>query len=343
MPVVVAERLSRTFITHKKEPGTLGALRSLVTRKKVEVKAVQDVSFGIEEGELVGFLGPNGAGKTTTLKMLTGILYPSSGEASVLGYPPWKRDTRMLRQIALVMGQKMQLWWDLAVYDSLRLYKELYEVSEADFKVRLAELAEALQVTDKLRTQVRRLSLGERMKCELIAALLHRPKVVFLDEPTIGLDLVSQKRIREFLLETNRRDHTTILLTSHYMQDVQALCDRVLIIDHGRLLYDDRLGKLLKSYGSHRLLRLQFDRPVEAEELGRFGRVVRHTEDTADIEVPRAETSQAAAGVLATLPVSDITIAEPSVEDVIAEIFSGGKALPGANQPESDTPGPEES
>lgn len=330
MPVVVVDHLSKDYISHKKEPGVMGAIRSLVTREKVITRAVEDVSFTVEEGELVGFLGPNGAGKTTTLKMLTGILYPTSGNASVLGYTPWERRAPMQRQIALVMGQKMQLWWDLPAFDSFRLLKELYEVDEAAFKARLERLSEALTITDKLHVQVRKLSLGERMKCELIAALLHQPKVVFLDEPTIGLDLVSQKRIREFLLEINREEKTTILLTSHYMADVQALCDRVLIIDHGKLLYDDKLAKLSTIYGGSRVLCLTLDSAVDPTSLEQYGKVNQTSELEVEIEVPRDRTTAVAAQVLSALPVVDITIEEPPIEDIIGEIFKEGKVLAGA-------------
>lgn len=331
MPIVTVERLTKDYVSHKKEPGVAGAIRSLFTREKVVTRAVEDVSFSIEEGELVGFLGPNGAGKTTTLKMLTGILYPTSGQASVLGYVPWERRAPMQRQIALVMGQKMQLWWDLPAMDSFRLLKELYEVDETSFKRRLDYLADALAIEDKLRIQVRKLSLGERMKCELIAALLHSPRVVFLDEPTIGLDVVSQKRIREFLLDINRNDKTTILLTSHYMQDVQALCERVLIIDHGKLLYDDKLSKLGTMHGGSRVLKLQLEHPVDAADLTGFGKVTQVDELDIEIEVPRDQTSAVAARVLGSLPIADITIAEPPIEDIITEIFSGGKLPVGSS------------
>jgi ABC-type uncharacterized transport system, ATPase component, COG4586 len=223
MPAIVVERLSKTYFTYKRPPGVWSAVKSLFRRERHEVHAVRDISFTIEEGELVGFLGPNGAGKTTTLKMLSGIIFPTSGTARVLGYVPWERHADMQRQIALVMGQKMQLWWDLPPYESYLLLKALYEVPDEVFERRVHELAEMLEIRHVLHTQVRRLSLGERMKCELLAALLHRPRVLFLDEPTIGLDVVSQKRIREFLREYNQRERTTILLTSHYMQDVQEL------------------------------------------------------------------------------------------------------------------------
>lgn len=327
MAIIEVERLSKTYVTHKREEGALGALKSLVTRQKVEVHAVQEVSFTIEEGELVGFLGPNGAGKTTTLKMLSGILYPTSGKASVMGYVPWERKPAFQRQMSIVMGQKMQLWWDLPAYESFLLLKELYEVDDRTFEKRVNALAEMLDIKKLLHTQVRRMSLGERMKCELLAALLHAPKVVFLDEPTIGLDVVSQKRIREFLKEYNRQARTTILLTSHYMQDIQELCQRVIIIDHGRIIFDNTLQTLVEQYSDSKLLKLTFDRFVAREELERFGTVCALDEMRAVIEVPRARTTQIAAQVLSELPVVDIVIDEVEAEEVIRDIFAGRARL----------------
>jgi ABC-2 type transport system ATP-binding protein len=262
MPAIVVERLSKTYISYKRPPGVWNAVKSLFRRERHEVHAVRDISFTIEEGELVGFLGPNGAGKTTTLKMLSGIIFPTSGTARVLGYVPWERRAEMQRQIALVMGQKMQLWWDLPPYESYLLLKALYEVPDDAFERRVHELAEMLEIRHVLHTQVRRLSLGERMKCELLAALLHRPRVLFLDEPTIGLDVVSQKRIREFLREYNQRERTTILLTSHYMQDVQELAQRVLIIHHGQLIFDDTLRALVERYSPSKALHLRLEQPL---------------------------------------------------------------------------------
>ena len=327
MPIIEVDRLSKTYVTHKREQGTLGAIRSLITRQKVEVHAVQGVSFTIEEGELVGFLGPNGAGKTTTLKMLSGILYPTSGKATVMGYVPWERKPAFQRQMSIVMGQKMQLWWDLPAYESFILLKELYEVDDRTFERRLNELAEMLDIKRLLHTQVRRMSLGERMKCELLAALLHAPKVVFLDEPTIGLDVVSQKRIREFLKEYNRQAKTTILLTSHYMQDIQALCERVIIIDHGRIIFDNTLQMLVEQYSDSKLLKLTFDRAVAREQLERFGLVCELDDLRAVIEVPRERTTQIAAQVLSELPVVDIVIDEVEAEEVIRDIFAGRARL----------------
>lgn len=334
MAIIDVDRLSKTYVTHKREQGSWGALKSLLTRQKVEVRAVQEVSFTIDEGELVGFLGPNGAGKTTTLKMLSGILYPTSGRATVMGFVPWERKPAFQRQMSIVMGQKMQLWWDLPAYESFVLLKELYEVDDRTFERRINELAEMLDIKRLLQTQVRRMSLGERMKCELLAALLHAPKVVFLDEPTIGLDVVSQKRIRDFLKEYNRQAKTTILLTSHYMQDVQELCERVIIIDHGRVIFDNTLHTLLEQYSDSKLLKLTFNRSVSREELERYGIICEVGELRAVIEVPRAHTTQIAAQVLSELPVVDIVIDEVEAEEVIRDIFAGRAQLT-ASAPEA--------
>ncbi len=323
MPIIEAEHLSKTYISHKRPPGLWGAIKSLFHRERHEVQAVRDISFRIEEGELVGFLGPNGAGKTTTLKMLSGIIFPTSGTARVLGFVPWERRPDMQRQIALVMGQKMQLWWDLPPYESYLLLKALYEIPDDVFERRVHELAEMLEIRHVLHTQVRRLSLGERMKCELLAALLHRPRVLFLDEPTIGLDVVSQKRIREFLKEYNQRERTTILLTSHYMQDVQELAQRVLIIHHGQLIFDDTLRALVERYSPSRALHLQFERPVSAADLEGYGRIVRMEPLSAVLEVPREQVSRVASALLQAFPIHDITIEEVDIDEIIRDIFAG--------------------
>jgi ABC-2 type transport system ATP-binding protein len=322
MAIVRAENLSKTYYTHKKQPGVAGALRGLFTRERVGVEAVKDVTFSIDEGEVVGFLGPNGAGKTTTLKMLSGILFPSSGKAEVLSFTPWERRPEMQKKIALVMGNKMQLWWDLPAWDSFEVLKQIYEVPEKEFKNRVEGLIETLQLEDKIHTQVRKLSLGERMKCELVAALLHNPSVIFLDEPTIGLDVVSQKRIREFLKEYNREAKTTILLTSHYMQDVAELCERVIVIDHGSLIYEGPLQDLSHRFRPIKKLILAFSEPV-TEDLQEFGEVLERTDSSATIEVPRERTTQIAAKILTSLPVEDISIEEPEAEEVIRALFEG--------------------
>ncbi len=322
MPAIETHYLCKTYVSTKKEPGVKGALKGLFSRQKVEVRAVQDISISIGQGELVGFLGPNGAGKTTTLKMLTGILYPTSGEARVLGFNPSDRRPEMLKQISLVMGNKMQLWWDLPAMDSFRVLKELYEVGERDFKERTEFLLETLQIQDKVHTQVRKLSLGERMKCELVAALLHAPRVVFLDEPTIGLDVVSQKRIREFLLDLHRKENCTIVLTSHYMQDVQELCDRVIVIDHGKLIFDGTLDTLSRQFSDSRRLRLTFERDVSEVELTPFGAVVSRSEGEAVLDIPRDKVAATAAAVLNHLPVADLAIEEVDVEEVVRTLFT---------------------
>lgn len=322
MPSVRTSDLCKTYISHKKDPGLKGSLRGLFSRQKTEVEAVKSVSFSIEQGELVGFLGPNGAGKTTTLKMLTGILYPTSGEAEVLGFRPFDRRPEMLRQISFVVGNKQQLWWDLPAWDSYLVLKELYEIEETAFRERAEMLVELLQLQDKIHTQVRKLSLGERMKCELVAALLHRPQVVFLDEPTLGLDVVSQRRIREFLKRLHREDNCTILLTSHYMQDVEELCERVVVIDHGSLVFDGTLESLSRQFADSRRLKLTLsDEPPEGA-LSRFGNVVSREDCEVVLEVPRDRVAAATAEVLQALPVVDISIEEVPIEDVIADLFT---------------------
>jgi ABC-2 type transport system ATP-binding protein len=300
----------------------LGAVKGLFSREKTEVEAVKGISIRIEQGEMVGFLGPNGAGKTTTLKMLSGILFPTSGHAEVLGYTPSKRDPAMLRKLSLVMGNKNQLWWDLPAWDSFVVLKELYEVDDAKFKRRVDHLIEALQLTDKVNTQVRRLSLGERMKCELVAALLYSPAVVFLDEPTIGLDVVSQKRIRDFLKEVHEEENSTMLLTSHYMQDVQELCDRVIVIHHGSLIFEGSLSELSRRFSDVRRVRLTFSAPVEQTDLAKYGKVIEANDVLAVIEVPRAQTASATAAMLQVFPVEDLGIEEVEIEEVIRDLFT---------------------
>ncbi|MBS1720779.1 MAG: ATP-binding cassette domain-containing protein [Armatimonadetes bacterium] len=324
MLAVETHDLCKTYVSVKKEPGIKGALKGLFTRAKVETQAVQSVNLSIEQGELVGFLGPNGAGKTTTLKMLSGILHPTSGEAKVLGFTPKDRNPQMLRQMSLVMGNKNQLWWDLPAADSFAVLKELYEVDDARYKKRLAQLIEVLDLGDKVNTQVRKMSLGERMKCELVAALLHAPKVVYLDEPTIGLDVVSQKRIRDFLRELHQEDGSTILLTSHYMQDVEELCDRVIIIDQGKKVFDGRLQTLKDDYSDSRRLTLSFSESVD-QDWSAYGRVVESSPEQVVLEIPRQDAAQIVGKALQELPVADVSIQDIDVEDVVRRLFSGSK------------------
>src|SRR6185503_6897824 len=276
MPVIEVQRLTKSFRTYKKKPGLTGALKGLFHREHQTTLAVKDVSFAIEEGELVGFLGPNGAGKTTTLKMLAGLLYPTSGAATVLGHTPWDRHDDYRRQFALLLGQKNQLWWDLPARESLELNAKIYGIPEDQFKRTVDELTNLLHVKEKLNVNVRELSLGERMKMELIASLLHQPKVLFLDEPTIGLDVVSQKTVREFLRAHNAKRKTTILLTSHYMADIQELCQRVIIIDHGTIFFDGLLSDVLDRFADFKLITIQCGGGGQcpAESLKRYGEVV---------------------------------------------------------------------
>ncbi|HVK05702.1 MAG TPA: ATP-binding cassette domain-containing protein [Armatimonadaceae bacterium] len=323
MSVIETASLRKTFRSVQKEPGLWGSVRGLWSRRYVEKEAVKGVDLVVGEGEMVGFLGPNGAGKTTTLKMLSGILLPTSGHLSVLGFTPFDRRAAFLRQIALVMGQKQQLWWDLPARESFLLLKEIYEIPDDAYRERVGELAEMLDITAILDTQVRKLSLGERMKCELVAALLHAPRVVFLDEPTIGLDVVSQVRIREFLKTYQERHRSTILLTSHYMQDVKELCERVVIIDQGMKVFDGPLAELVSRYSEEKLIRLTFERPVAAEELTPFGEAeVQGGGTQATVRVPRAESARRAGQMLATLPVADVTIDEVEADEVIRQVFS---------------------
>jgi len=323
MSVIEVNNLKKFYKVHQKEPGLSGSLKSLFKRKYYDVKAVDGVSFDIGEGELVGFIGPNGAGKTTTLKVLSGLLYPTSGQVSVLGYTPWERKPAFQKQFSLVMGQKNQLWWDLPAMESFLLNKEIYEVPQKQFQKTLDELVELLEVRDFLKVQVRKLSLGQRMKMELIAALIHSPKILFLDEPTIGLDVVMQKKMREFIKVYNTRHQATILLTSHYMDDVKQLCNRVIIIDKGKLLFDGALDEIIKKFADHKLISLVFADGVSREKLARLGEIKEYDPPKAVIQVKRADTSVVAAKILQEFSIEDLNIEEPQIEDIIREVFTG--------------------
>lgn len=325
MPLIEVKNLSKTYEYYKKAPGLFASIKSLFHREKLFTEAVKDVNFSIKEGEIVGFLGPNGAGKTTTLKMLSGILYPSGGEATVLGHTPWKRQKEFQMNFALVMGQKNQLWWDLPAMESFILNKEIYEVPNKIFSETLEELSTLLDIKKLLDVPVRKLSLGERMKCELVAALLHSPKVLFLDEPTIGLDVVSQNNIREFLKEYNKKKKTTIILTSHYMEDVEALCERVIVINHGTIVYDGGLKAMISHYVNTKILEITFSQPVLKKDLNNFGKIKEWSKGRVVLDVPKAQVKAVAAQILTTLPVDDILINEVPVEDVIRTMFQEKK------------------
>ena len=325
MFIVDVTDLCKYYRTYRKPEGLRAALGSLFRREMAEVRAVDGISFRIEAGEIVGFLGPNGAGKTTTLKVLSGLLHPTSGSVRVADHVPFRREPHFLRQIALVAGQKNQLWWDLPPIDSFVLNREIYEVPDAQFRVTLAELVDLLEIGDVLNVQVRRLSLGQRMKCELVAALLHRPRVLFLDEPTIGLDVVVQKRLRGFLQLYNARYGTTVLLTSHYMDDVEELCRRVMVINHGRLVFDGAMASLVERYATTKYITVVFGQPVDRAALATFGAVVAYDGGlTATLAVPRADHSRQAAALLNTYQVDDLDIRDPGLEEVIAQVFGAG-------------------
>jgi ABC-2 type transport system ATP-binding protein len=321
MGIIEVSNLSKSFTYYRKEEGLRGSLRNLFRRERLVKDAVRNVSFLIDEGEIVGFLGPNGAGKTTTLKMLSGILFPSSGDAKVLGFTPWERKKEFKMGFAIVMGQKSQLWWDLPASESLNLNRHIYEIDERTYRATLDELAELLEVKDLLSVQVRRLSLGERMKMELIASLIHRPRVMFLDEPTIGLDIVSQRRIREFLKQYNREKKTTIVLTSHYMADIEDLCKRTIIINRGRVVYDGELAKVNGAFCARKRIRLQLSDRVDPDALGRFGELKEHDELSAVLEVDKTELTARSQEILARLPVLDFTVEDLPVEEGIERLF----------------------
>jgi ABC-2 type transport system ATP-binding protein len=325
MHMIEAVGLTKTYRVVQKKEGIWGAVRGLYRREYREVRAVDQISFSIEPGEMVAFLGPNGAGKTTTLKMLSGLIYPTSGEARTLGFVPWLRADAFRRQFALVMGQKNQLWWDLPAADSFELHREIYTIPTAEFRQTLTELTELLGVEKLTRQAVRELSLGERMKMELIAALLHSPRLLLLDEPTIGLDVVAQGMIQRCLRDYHRRRGVTTLLTSHYMRDVEALCDRVLVITHGTLLYDGPLAGIVERFSETKLVKLQFDGEAP-EDLGGFGEVVRREGPWADIKVGRAAVASVLAAILDRHPVADVSVEEPPLEEVVSRVFEEARA-----------------
>ncbi len=327
--VIEVRGLRKEYRVHRRPPGVKAALASLFRRRYQVVKAVDGIDFSVSPGERVGFLGPNGAGKTTTLKVLSGLLHPTAGEASVAGFVPRKREPEFLKSITLVMGQKQQLLWDLPPAETFALNRAIYEIPRAEFEATLAELTDLLELSDLVGKPTRQLSLGERMKCELAAALLHRPRVLFLDEPTIGLDVTMQATVRQFVKTYNERHGATVLLTSHYMDDVLALCPRVIVIDRGRLIYDGDLTRLTREIRPDKRIVVRLGRPVAASELSRFGQVVTSDDARAVIRVRAAEVSSAVARMLSALPVADLTVEDPPLEEVMSELFASSRRAAG--------------
>jgi ABC-2 type transport system ATP-binding protein len=326
MSAIEARDLTKIYRTYRKEGGLRGAIKGLVRRRYDETRAADHVSFQIEEGEFVGFLGPNGAGKTTVLKMLSGLLNPTSGDARVLGFVPWERRNEMKRQFSLLMGQKNALWWDLPAQESLELNRAIYGIDRDRFNKVVGGLSELLEVRDKMNVMVRELSLGERMKMELISALIHEPRVLFLDEPTIGLDVVSQKRVREFLRVYNEQHQIVTLLTSHYMQDIQELCHRVLVIDHGKIFFDGPLDEIIDRFSDHKIISLTFEKEAE-RDLSEFGEVIEQTPVSVQLKVRRGKVTDTCRRLLEACRVSDINVQEVPVEEVIRQLFGERSAM----------------
>ena len=322
MSVIEIERLSKSYRVYQKQEGLWAAVRGLFRREYRDVQAVKEVSLTVKKGEFVAFLGPNGAGKTTTLKLLSGVIYPTSGTAKVLGHVPWKREVAYRRRFALVMGQKNQLWWDLPAMESFRLHQQIYRIEPRQFQATLDELSELLEIGKLLRQPVRELSLGERMKMELTAALLHSPEVLFLDEPTIGLDVVAQHRIQQFLKHYQEQRQITVLLTSHYMKDVAALCRRVVIIAQGEIKYDGSLVGIVDQFSGQKLITLQLGDGQATKALGRFGQVVSIEPPKVKLRIERADVPRALAEILAQHTVEDVIVEDPPLEEVIAAAFS---------------------
>lgn len=320
LKAIKVNELCKQFDYYEKQQGLQGSLKNLFSRKKLVKEAVQNLSFSIEQGEIVGFLGPNGAGKTTSLKMLSGILYPTSGEADVLGYTPWQRKNEFKRQISIIMGQKNQLWWDLPAIESMYLNKQIYEISDADYKKRLYEMTELLGVDSLLNIQVRRLSLGERMKMEIIAALLHQPKILFLDEPTIGLDIISQKNIRTFLKKYNQEEGVTILLTSHYMDDISDLCKRSIIINHGNVIYNDNTDKIGQLMGNKKIIKLKLSKPMK-DDFSKYGLVKEQLDDEVTIEAKKENINEIISELIKNYSLLDFSIEDLPIEDGIALLY----------------------
>jgi len=322
---ILVEHLSKNFEVIEKKEGFLGSISSLVSAKKKVVRALKNASFSLREGELVGFIGPNGAGKTTALKVLSGLLYPTAGFVQVLGFDPWDKKPEFLKKIALVMGQKNQLWWDLPAQETFELNRAIYEIPKNKYKENLSELIELLQVRKLLNIQVRKLSLGQRMRLELVASLLHHPSVLFLDEPTIGLDVVAQQKIRDFIFDYNKRYKATIILTSHNMRDLIDLTKRIIVIDKGGIIFDGKLTDLVGEFAKEKIIKVYFSKEVDVRKLEGVGKLKRFDFPQAIISVPREASAVAAAELLQNFPIADLTIEEEAIEDIIRRVFRGEK------------------
>ena len=320
---IIVDRLVKNFEVSEKEAGLTGAIKSLFSSKKKTVRALREISFTIQPGELVGFIGPNGAGKTTTLKTLSGLLYPTSGFIEVLEHNPWERKPEFLKQIALVMGQKNQLWWDLPAIETFELNRAIYEIPTKNYNDNLKELVDLLEIGKLINTPVRKLSLGQRMRMELTAALLHKPKVLFLDEPTIGLDIIGQQKMRDFIYEYNKKYNATILLTSHNMDDLSNLARRVIVIDAGQLLFDGALEELIAKFAKEKIIKATLGNEDNIKGLESIGKIRKLSFPEVIISVPREATAVAAAELLQNFPVEDLTIEEVPIEDIIRKVFRG--------------------
>jgi ABC-2 type transport system ATP-binding protein len=332
VPDIALHGLTKHYRVHRRPPGLAAAIRSVFKRSYETVRAVEDLSFTIEPGERVGFLGPNGAGKTTTLKVLAGLLHPTAGDVKVVGHVPQRRETAFLKQITLVMGQKQQLIWDLPPVETFALNRAIYEVPRAQFEETLGDLTRLLDLDSLVTKPTRQLSLGERMKCELAAALLHRPRILFLDEPTIGLDVSMQASMREFIRSYNEKHGATVLLTSHYMVDVTALCPRVIVIDQGKLLYDGDLSSLVRRVNPDKLVTIKLGQAVARADLERYGEIVEIDEGHARLRVGNAALRAVVSGILATLPVADLTVEDPPLEDIMRQVFAERRTTEGAER-----------
>ena len=322
MSIIKLENLTRTFQVFDKKPGLGASIKSIFYRPERTVHAVENISFEINQGELVGFIGPNGAGKTTTLKCLSGLLYPSSGDISVLGFKPSDRKYEYLSQIGFVMGQKNQLWWDIPPQETFLLNKAIYNITDSDYEKRLDFFIKTLDIKDIISVQTKKLSLGQRMKCEFVAALLHNPKVLFLDEPTIGLDVIAAQKIREFIKQVNQEFKTTVILTSHNMNDVEELCKRVILIDKGQIKFDGLLSNLTAKFTELKILKFTFENKISKTDIKKFGEIVASDGYNYTIKVSKEKYLQVASKILTSLPVTDLNIEDTPIEDVIRQVYS---------------------